>query len=93
MSKEVRVAEATVDDAVRVNATVIEFDEPYDQRHFEERINGKNHLILVGSVDGKPAGGRADSPDLVRQEIQEILRPGGPEQAQIAPGLLGPNHR
>ncbi|KKR78361.1 MAG: hypothetical protein UU23_C0001G0125 [Candidatus Curtissbacteria bacterium GW2011_GWA1_40_9] len=56
MSKEVRVAEATVDDAVRVNATVIEFDEPYDQRHFEERINGKNHLILVGSVDGKPAG-------------------------------------
>lgn len=56
MNKEVRVAEAMVQDVIGVNAVVTEFDEPYDQKHFEERISGKNHLILVGSVDGKPAG-------------------------------------
>lgn len=56
MSKEVRVAEATVQDVVGVNATVAEFEEPYNQNHFVERIRGKKHLILVGTIDQRPAG-------------------------------------
>lgn len=54
--KEVSIAEATIHEAVKVSATVVEFDEPYDEKRFEDRIAGKNHLILVGTVDQKPAG-------------------------------------
>ena len=56
MSKEIRVTESNIQDVVKVNATVTEFDEPYGRKHFEERISGKNHLILEGSVGGEAAG-------------------------------------
>lgn len=56
MEKRVIIKEDSIDIAVKVNATIVEFDKPYDKAYFEERYGGKENLILVAYVDSQPAG-------------------------------------
>jgi len=56
MGKKVIIKEELIDVAVKINATIVEFDKPYDRPYFEERYKGKKNLILVAYVDNQPAG-------------------------------------
>ena len=56
MTNEITIKKATIEDAVLVNSTVIEFGRPYKKEYFEERIKGKDKLISVAYIDDKPTG-------------------------------------
>lgn len=53
---EVIVKEVPIEEAVKVNATITEFDEPYQKNYFEERYGDKEKLIIVAYLDEIPAG-------------------------------------
>ncbi len=56
MTKNIVIKEDSIEVVVNVSATITEFDTSYDKAYFEDRYKGKVHLILVGYVDGLPAG-------------------------------------
>jgi ribosomal protein S18 acetylase RimI-like enzyme len=56
MKKNIVIKEDLIDVAVKVNATVVEFDEPCDKSYFENRYQNVEKLILVAYVDSQPAG-------------------------------------
>lgn len=56
MTPEIIIKEVPIEEAVKVNAAIIEFDEPYQKDYFEERYQNKDKLILVAYVDDLPAG-------------------------------------
>lgn len=56
MKNNITIKEDSIDVAVKVNATIVEFDKPYDKAYFEERYEGKENLILIAYVDNHPAG-------------------------------------
>lgn len=56
MKKNIVIKENLIDVAVKVNATVVEFDEPCDKSYFENRYQNVEKLILVAYVDSQPAG-------------------------------------
>jgi ribosomal protein S18 acetylase RimI-like enzyme len=56
MENNIVIKEDSIEVAVRVNATITEFDKPYDTAYFEERYADKEKLVLVAYVDDKPAG-------------------------------------
>jgi ribosomal protein S18 acetylase RimI-like enzyme len=56
MSKNIVIKEVPIEEAVKVNATIIEFDAPYQKDYFEDRYKGKDKLIIVAYVDDQPAG-------------------------------------
>ncbi|MBS3122763.1 GNAT family N-acetyltransferase [Candidatus Woesearchaeota archaeon] len=47
MQKKVIVKEATFDDVVKVNKTILEFDTSYNKEYFKERCGDKKRLIIV----------------------------------------------
>lgn len=56
MSKNITIKEVPIEEAVKVNATIVEFDAPYQKDYFEERYKDKDKLIIVAYVDDQPAG-------------------------------------
>ena len=52
----IEIKQVPIGEAVKVNATISEFDETYDTKYFEGRISGKSPLIIVAYLDGKAAG-------------------------------------
>ena len=56
MSKNITFKEVPIEEAVKVNATIVEFDAPYQKDYFEDRYKGKDKLIIVAYVDDLPAG-------------------------------------
>src|SRR5471030_21237 len=44
----VEVKEVSIDTAVEVNKTIVEFDAHYPKSYFEDRYQGHAHLIIVG---------------------------------------------
>ncbi len=56
MAPEIIIKEVPIEEAVKVNATIIEFDELYQRDYFEERYQNKEKLILVAYVDNLPGG-------------------------------------
>ena len=57
MNQRIVVREAPIEEALKVHATVVEFDgRPYTKERFEEKSGGRERLVIVGCVDGKPAG-------------------------------------
>lgn len=56
MKNIIVIEEDSIDVAVQVNATIIEFDESYSKEYFEERYKDKDKLILVAYVDNQPVG-------------------------------------
>ena len=56
MLTEIIVKEAPVEDAVKVNSTIVEFDKQYKKDYFETRIKDKDSLITVAYKDNNPVG-------------------------------------
>jgi len=56
MKSEILIKVDSIDNAVKVNKTVIEFDESYDKKYFEDRYKNSNELILVAYIDNSPVG-------------------------------------
>lgn len=56
MSKNFTIKEVLIEEVVKVNATIVEFDAPYQKDYFEERYKDKEKLIIVAYVDDQPAG-------------------------------------
>jgi len=56
MEKNITIKEDLIEVAVKVNATITEFDKPYDKAYFEDRYKNFARLILVAYVDNQPAG-------------------------------------
>lgn len=50
------IKEVPIDEAVRVSATIIEFDEVYNREYFESRYKNGKKLIIVAYIDNQPAG-------------------------------------
>ena len=56
MSRNITIKEVPIEEVVKVNATIVEFDAPYQKDYFENRYKDKNKLIIVAYVDDQPAG-------------------------------------
>jgi GNAT superfamily N-acetyltransferase len=56
MNNNITIKEVSIEEAVKVNATIIEFDDLYQRDFFEERYGDKEKLIIVAYVDNQPAG-------------------------------------
>ncbi|MBI2038000.1 MAG: GNAT family N-acetyltransferase [Candidatus Magasanikbacteria bacterium] len=56
MEKNIVIKEDSIEIAVAVNATIAEFESKYSKEYFQERINGKDSLILVAYADNQPVG-------------------------------------
>ncbi len=59
MENKIVVKEVPIEEAVKINATIVEFkdpDAPYQKKYFEDRYKGKDHLIIVAFVSNQPAG-------------------------------------
>lgn len=53
---KITVKETPIDEAVKVNAAIPEFGEPYPKDYFEERCKDKERLVLVAYFADKPIG-------------------------------------
>ncbi len=56
MSTRITIKEVSIEEAVKVNATIVEFGDPYQKEYFEDRYKDKEKLIIVAYVNGQPAG-------------------------------------
>ncbi|MCK5084154.1 MAG: GNAT family N-acetyltransferase [Candidatus Pacebacteria bacterium] len=56
MAIKIKIKEVSIEEVVKVNTTIIEFDSPYQKDHFEERYKDREKLIIVAYIDDKPAG-------------------------------------
>lgn len=54
--REITIREGTIVEVVTLSKQVPEFFQPYSEATYEERLEGKPHLILIAEVDGMPAG-------------------------------------
>ena len=53
----ITVSETVIEEAVKVNSTITEFDEnSFDKNYFEQRYADKKHLILVAYIEDNPVG-------------------------------------
>lgn len=52
----IEIKEVPVEEVVKVNATIAEFGEPYDQDYFTNKIKEKHHLIIVAYFENQPVG-------------------------------------
>lgn len=52
----IEVKEAPIEEIVKINATITEFGKPYDKNYFEEKIEGKEHLMIIAYFENLPAG-------------------------------------
>ncbi len=56
MEKNIVIKEDPIEIAVAVNATITEFEPRYNKEYFQERLEGKDSLVLVAYVENQPAG-------------------------------------
>jgi len=56
MTREIIIKETIIEEAVKVSATIVEFDKPYSKRYFEERYGDKDKLIIIAYLDNQPIG-------------------------------------
>lgn len=54
--EQILIKEATINEAVKVNATITEFDAPNSKDYFQERYKGKEYLIIVAYINNRPVG-------------------------------------
>ena len=53
---KISVKEVPVEEAVKINLTISEFEERYNKDYFEDRYKNKDTLIIVAYFNNKPAG-------------------------------------
>lgn len=56
MKENITIREDSIEVAIKVNATIPEFDASYDKTYFEDRYKDKESLILVAYAGNDPAG-------------------------------------
>ncbi len=57
MNQKITIKKASIEEAVSVNATIVDFTYAECQKdYFEDRYKGKDKLIIVAYVDDQPAG-------------------------------------
>jgi len=56
MTDEIIIKEVPIEEAVKVNATVVEFGPPLKKEYFEERYKDKEKLIIMAYINNQPAG-------------------------------------
>jgi ribosomal protein S18 acetylase RimI-like enzyme len=56
MSTKIVIREASLKEAVKVHNNVLEFESEHDETYFSNRLAKHARLVLLASVDGKPAG-------------------------------------
>lgn len=56
MTNQIVIKEVFIEEAVKVNATIVEFGVPYQKDYFENRYKDKEKLIIVAYVDEQPVG-------------------------------------
>lgn len=56
MEERIVIKEDSIENAVKVSATISEFDMLYDKAYFENRYKDKVNLVLVAYVDNQSAG-------------------------------------
>jgi len=56
MTNKIIIKEVSIEEAVKVNVTIIEFDAPYQKDYFEDKYQDKDKLIIVAYIDNQPAG-------------------------------------
>ncbi|MFH1064674.1 MAG: GNAT family N-acetyltransferase [Candidatus Woesearchaeota archaeon] len=52
----IEIREVPIVEALKVDETIVEFDDKFSEEQFEERYHGREHIIIVAYVDGGPAG-------------------------------------
>jgi len=56
MTQKTIVKEVPIEEALKVNATIVEFQEYTKKEDFENRYKDKERLIIVAYLDNQPAG-------------------------------------
>lgn len=56
MNPNITIKETPIEEAVKVNDTIVEFAEKYDKQYFESTYSNKEKLIILAYVDENPAG-------------------------------------
>jgi len=56
MIENIIVKEVSIEEVVKVNATIVEFDAAYSKEYFEERYKDAKKLIIVAYIDNNAAG-------------------------------------
>lgn len=56
MAQKVFIKPASIEDALEIYKTIVEFSTPFTKEICEERYQGKDKLIILGYIDDKPAG-------------------------------------
>jgi ribosomal protein S18 acetylase RimI-like enzyme len=56
MIKNIKIQEEPIEIAVKISATITEFDAIYDKSYYEDRYKNTTKLILVAYADDQPAG-------------------------------------
>lgn len=56
MPEKIIIKEVLIEEAIKVNSTIIEFNPPYQKDYFENRYKDKDKLIIVAYINKQPAG-------------------------------------
>ncbi|MBU0706883.1 GNAT family N-acetyltransferase [Patescibacteria group bacterium] len=56
MTNKIIIKENQLADALIVHKTVTEFNLPFDEKEFNERVGQKNNLVLVAYLNSQPIG-------------------------------------
>lgn len=56
MTEQIVIKEVPIGEVVLVNATIIEFDAPYQKDYFEGRFKDRDKLIIVAYINNQRAG-------------------------------------
>lgn len=56
MTDNIIVKEVWIEEVVKVNATIVEFDAAYSKEYFEDRYKDTEKLVILAYIDNNPAG-------------------------------------
>ncbi len=56
MTDKIIIKEVPIEEVLKVNATIVEFDAPCQKKYFEKRYKDKEKIIIVAYINNQPAG-------------------------------------
>ncbi len=57
MPDRIEVRQGSIEEIMKLAVSIPEFSAPfYSREEYRQRLEGKTHLILTGTVDGRPSG-------------------------------------
>ncbi len=52
----IKIKEVSIEEIIKVNDTIIEFEVHYDKNYFEDKYKKQTKLLIIAYLDNKPAG-------------------------------------